>query len=518
MSPCVNGDFSMTDTLLSTGETCWAVETAERFSVIVDAADYYRFAKAAMLKAKHRVFLIGWDFDARIELEPEETTVEGPNRVGRFMEWLAQERPDLDVRILKWDIGVLRSLGRGETPAFVLHWLMPKGIDFRLDSAHPTTSAHHMKILIVDDQLAFCGGIDMTMGRWDTRSHEEGRPGRHSPRGTPLPPWHDVTTCVTGDAALGLARLAALRWNWATGEELAPVPPVEDGPHAYWPDGLLVDFENVDVGIARTLPRYEGREHINEILAAFYALIRAAKDVLYIESQYLASRRICEVLIDRLSEPDGPEIVVINPQTADGWLEAKAMDTARVRMIRLLREADVYHRFRIYYPVNEAGRPIYVHAKIMFADDRALKVGSANINNRSMGYDSECDLVVDAGEDRDGRARVARIRNGLIAEHLGCTPEEVAETLAAKGGSLIATIDALNSTGRKHLMPLMAREMTLAEELFAESDAADPLRPVGLRRVVRSLLRRAPSRRIHQMRAARRNRLEARGRIPSRDG
>ena len=493
----------MTQSILVPDDTCWTVEEAARFAVIVDAADYYRFAKEAMLKARHRVFLIGWDFDARIELEPEAQTVGGPNRVGRFMEWLAQERPELDVRVLKWDIGILRSLGRGETPAFLLHWLMPKGIDFRLDSAHPTTSAHHMKILVVDDALAFCGGIDMTMGRWDTREHHEGRPGRHTPRGKPLPPWHDVTTCVTGEAARGLAVLAAHRWFWATGEELEPVPPTE--PH--WPTGLVADFEDIPIGIARTLPRYEERAHVNEILGATYAIIRAAERFLYIESQYLASRRICEVLMERLEEPDGPEIVVINPETADGWLEAKAMDTARVRMIRLLMEADVHDRFRIYYPVNAAGTPIYVHAKIMFADDRALKVGSANINNRSMGYDSECDLVVDAVAHPERRAAVARVRDGLLAEHLGRSAAEVREALERTNGSLIELIDTLNSTDRKHLVPLRPRELSLGEELFAESDAADPIRPVGLRRILRSLTQRAPVRQIRQMR---RRRIEAR--------
>ncbi len=308
-----------------------------------------------------------------------------------------------------------------------------------------------------------------------------------------------MTTCVTGDAARGLATLAADRWQWATGEALEPVPEAE----ARWPEGLIADFENVPIGISRTLPRYDGREHINEILAATYAIIRAARRFLYIESQYLASRRICEVLIDRLQEPDGPEIVVINPETADGWLEAKAMDTARVRMLRLLLEADVDDRFRIYYPVNRAGTPVYVHAKIMFADDRALKVGSANINNRSMGYDSECDLVVDAEDDPVRRAAVRGIRNGLLAEHLGRSPAEIDEALKRAGGSLIAMIDALNRTDRKHLVPLRARDLSAGEELFAESDAADPLRPVGLRRIVLSLMRGAPVRRVRQLRRRR---------------
>ncbi|WP_420391831.1 phospholipase D-like domain-containing protein [Acuticoccus sp.] len=488
----------MTRDVLVPDDTVWTVAEAERFALIIDAADYFRLAKAAMVKARRRVLLVGWDFDARIELEPEGQTVEGPNRVGAFFDWLAKTRPDLEVRILKWDIGILRSLGRGETPAYVLHWLWPRGIDFRLDSAHPTTSAHHMKILVVDDKLAFCGGIDMTMGRWDTREHREERHGRRSPRGKPMPPWHDVTSCVSGPAARALARLAADRWRWATDEVLGPVDVAEDP----WPAGLEPDFHGIALGIARTLPRYEDRAPVSEILAATYAMIRRAERCLYIESQYLAARRICEALAERLSEPAGPEIVIINPETADGWLEAKAMDTARVRMLRLLKEADVHGRLRIYYPVTARGTPIYVHAKIMFADDVALKVGSANLNNRSMGYDSECDLVLDAGADPDLRAQVRTVRDGLVAEHVGVPAAEVTAALERANGSLINAIQALNMGGRPHLVPLEPRELSLAEELFAESDAADPIRPVGLRRLIRSLLRRAPVRRLRRRRAA----------------
>lgn len=492
--------MAMTDTILHPNDTCWKIARADRFSLIIDAADFFRHAKAAMVEARHRVFLVGWDFDARIELEPEQQTIEGPNRVGDFLEWLAETRPDLDVRILKWDIGALRSLGRGETPAFVLHWLMPRGIDFRLDSAHPTTSAHHMKLLIVDDVLAFCGGIDMTMGRWDTREHEEGRPGRNTPRGKPLGPWHDATSCVSGPAARALAELAGKRWYWATGEEVAPVGNDAD----LWPPGLWVDFTDVDIGIARTLPRYDDRPPATEILSATYAMLRRAERCLYIESQYLAARRVCEVLAERLGEEDGPEIVIINPDTADGWLEAKAMDTARVRMIQMLQEADIYDRFRIYYPVNAAGTPIYVHAKVMFADDTALKVGSANLNNRSMGYDSECDIILDAVTDGDVRAKIALMRDGLVGEHLGRAAAQVSEAMAREGGSLIRAIEALNASDRMHLVRLRPRELSFGEELFAESDAADPIRPVGLRRILRSLTRRAPVRRLKQLRRRRR--------------
>lgn len=490
----------MTDTILVPGATCWKVARADRFALIIDAADFFRSAKAAMLAAERSVMLVGWDFDARIELEPEGQTIRGPKQIGRFLEWLSLDNPDLDVRILKWDIGLLRSLGRGETSGFILHWLMPRGIDFRLDHAHHATSAQHMKLLVIDDSVAFCGGIDMTMGRWDTRTHDENRPGRRSPRGAPLGPWHDATSCVSGPAARALADVARDRWFWATGERLEPCRTRTDP----WPVQLAPDFTDVDLGIARTLPKWRDRGQTVEIASATYAIIRAAQRILYIESQYLASRRIVEVLAERLGEPDGPEIVIINPDTADGWLEAKAMDTARVRMLRLLREADLNDRFRIYFPVNAAGTPIYVHAKVMFADDRALKIGSANINNRSMGYDTECDVILGGQLEPAERARVRAIRDGLVGEHLGRSGAEVAAEIERQGGSLIRAIAALNATDRAHLVRLRPRELTFAEELFAESDAADPVRPVGFAKLVRSLMRRTPNsvrrtrRRLHR--------------------
>jgi phospholipase D1/2 len=464
----------------------WRRETATRASLIVDAKAYFEVGRKAMLKARKRIMLIGWDFDARIELEPDGATLDGPNRVGRFMNWLAKSRPDLDIRILKWDIGTLSTLGRGATPAVLLKWTALRRIDLRLDSAHPPVSAHHMKLLVIDDALAFCGGIDMTEGRWDTSEHREDDPARRSPRGSPLEPWHDTTSCVTGPAAKALADLARDRWLRATGERLDPVETDSDP----WPGSLEAQFTGVVIGIARTAPEYDGRPQIAEIERATLAIVDAARRRLYIESQYLASRPIAERMAARIAEPDGPEIVVINPKVADGWLESQAMDTARVRMMQLIRAADRHDRFRILYPVNAAGTPIYVHAKVMIADERILKLGSANLNNRSMGYDTECDLILDADDDAALPSRIAAVRDSLLGEHLGAEPDRVAAAVAENGGSLVRALDALNRPDRRHLVPVPERELNAAEEAFAESDAADPQRPVSAREVIASLFRR----------------------------
>jgi phospholipase D1/2 len=471
--------------ILRAGETCWRKEQASRMSVIVDADAYFRILKTVIPRASHSVMFIGWDFDTRISLDPEGSS-EGPDQLGRFLKWAVKQRPDLQIRVLKWDLGVLETLRRGSTPLAIFGLMTSRQISIKLDHAHPSGSAHHQKVVVIDDKLAFCGGIDVTAERWDTRAHRDEHEARRRPTsGRSYGPWHDATTAVDGDAARALGDLARARWKSATGEDLEPSPESRD----LWPEMLEPTFTDTIVAISRTLPRYRDREGIHEIEALKLAAIRAARRTLYIESQYFASRKIVEAIAERLKEEDGPEIVIVNPESADGWLESEVMDSARALLLRVIRSADRFGRFRIYTPVAEKGTPIYVHAKIMVMDDRLLRVGSSNLNNRSLGFDSECDLSVEACADRDDAddvaARITGVRNDLLAEHLHVSREDLAEALERFDGSLIATIEALRrDTGS--LVPFEPEPLNDVEELvLAENDLLDPERP---RSVYRSLL------------------------------
>lgn len=461
----------MAETVLEPGSTCWRIARAERLTCIVDAADYFRHAKAAMLRAEKRIMLIGWDFDTRIKFEPEGATLEGPNKLGEFLEWLPERRPGLDIYLLKWNIGAFSALARGMTPVFVLDWLTDPSLHFEIDGAHPVGAAHHQKILVVDDSIAFCGGIDMTVDRWDTPDHPDRSKYRREPSGKRYGPWHDVTTAVDGDAARALGDQARARWKAATGEELDPVPE----PESIWPDDLEPTLRGVDVGIARTLPAYDGKDGVHEIEALYLSVIEKARHTLYLESQYLASRRIAEALAERLQEPDGPEIVVVIPRNADGWLERKAMDGARRALLHMLWEADVHGRFAAYYPVTAGGEPIYVHAKVVVMDETLLRIGSSNLNNRSMGFDTECDLAIESAEPGDAVGRAAvELRNILVAEHLDVDPEVIAEA-TKDGGSLISVIERLRGPGRS-LRPFERGTVSDEDSVLAESALADPER------------------------------------------
>lgn len=456
--------------LLRPGENCWRIEHAARADVIIDAATYFRAAREAMLQARQRIMLIGWDFDARIELLPGEKPDEGPARLGDFILWLVRRRPELEVFVLRWDIGAIKTLFRGTTLLTLLRWKAHPRITARLDGAHPAGGSLHLKILVLDDCLAFCGGIDMTAARWDTREHLDDEPRRAPPTGAPEKPWHDATTALEGPIARAIGDLARERWRVACGEELPPI----EAPGACWPASLSARFHDIEVGIARTRPEMPEVPAIHEIERLYLDLIASARRHIYAESQYFASRRVAEALARRLEEPDGPEIVLVNPLSAQGWLEPVAMDTARARLREALRRHDRYGRFRIYHPETAGGRSIYVHAKMLVVDDHVLRVGSSNLNNRSMRLDVECDVVLE-GKTAATRAAILSVRNGLIAEHLGRDEAEVAARIV-QSGSMIATIEAMRGEGRT-LRPYETPALNGIQEWLADNEILDPEGP-----------------------------------------
>jgi phospholipase D1/2 len=468
-------DLRPEPTVLRLGDTCWRIERADRLAVIVDAAPYFAALREAVQQARHSVIMIGWEFDTRISLDPRRADGPVPHRLGRFLSWAVRQNPHLRIYLLEWDTGMVRALGRGTTPLRIADWIGGRRIRLKLDHAHPSGAAHHQKIVVVDDAIAFCGGIDATADRWDTREHRDDHPLRRRPTTRRrYGPWHDATVALDGAAARALGDLARTRWKRATGEDLSLPPRVPPR----WPKDLVPTFEGVDVAISRTAPEYGGRDPVHEIEALYLAIIAATRRSLYIESQYFASRKIAEAIAARLREPGGPEIVVVNPEEADGWLEEEVMGSSRARLLRMIGDADRDGRFRMYTPVAQAGTPIYVHAKVVVMDDRLLRVGSSNLNNRSLGLDTECDLSVEARSgDADLRRRIAGLRDDLLAEHLGVEARTVAAAIRAADGSLIRAIESLRGAGRS-LVPFRPPDLNAVEDkVLGESDLLDPERP-----------------------------------------
>ncbi len=172
------------------GRNVWRVEHADRAAMLIDAGAFFGAVRAALLQAKRSVFIIGWDLDSRTRLVGEDCEAHDgwPVTLREFLVRLVEERPELTVHLLAWDFAVLYALEREPFPSLKLGWNTPDRVRFRLDNVLPVGASHHQKIIVVDDALAFSGGLDLTIRRWDTCQHDFENPQPLRSRGTALPP------------------------------------------------------------------------------------------------------------------------------------------------------------------------------------------------------------------------------------------------------------------------------------------------------------------------------------------
>ena len=463
--------------LLREGETCWRVEQADRLAFLVDGAAYFAAAKAAMLNAKHSIWLLAWVFDPLTRLTPDRTRKSGDpesaDRLGLLLRRLASLNPALDVRILAWDMPWMMGASQGFPCQRGSAYFLGSRVKYRLDHTLPRSACHHQKVLVVDGRVAFVSGGDLGADRWDTTGHEDHAPERRLPSGRRYPARHEVSVMLDGPAVGALGDMFAERWKASTGETLPPpLSPLEEDDSP-WPPVIEPDLRRQPFGIARTLPKWRKREGVEECLHLHLASIAAAKRLIYLENQYLASRLIVEALVARLEEPDGPEIIAIGPSQSPSFFDQMTMDSARTMAINRLIEADKYGRFRAFCARTSEDHAVIVHSKVSVIDDDLLRVGSANLNNRSTGLDSECDVAIEALDD-ETRAGIRAFRNREIAHFLGREPEDVVAAIA-EHGSVGAAINALDGAPRR-LKPICREQPGFVERFVASRALGDPLR------------------------------------------
>jgi phosphatidylserine/phosphatidylglycerophosphate/cardiolipin synthase-like enzyme/uncharacterized membrane protein YdjX (TVP38/TMEM64 family) len=475
-------------TLFKRGENCCAVAQADRIALLVDGECYFdAFVRAAQL-AQHSIWLLGWDFDSRMVLRfdrdgrPELT-------LGAFLNDLARRKRRLHIRMLDWDYPMVFGIDRELSPLYGLNWKPHRRVHFRYDNTHPVGGSHHQKIAVIDERLAFVGGMDLTGKRWDTRAHCAADPRRMF-AGKPYPPFHDAMMALDGDVAQVLAQIACKRWKEATGEEIAPAG-VSARP---WPESLEPHFRDMQVAVACTFPGRQPDEAVRDVETLYLNMIAQARRYIYIENQYFTAQKIGAALAERLREPEGPQIALVTRLLSHGWLEEVTMEVLRTKLIRDLRAADRHGRFQVYYPdiagLSE-GTCIDVHSKLMIVDDEWLRIGSANLSNRSMGLDTECDVVLEARGQAHAAQTIRAFRDGLIAEHTGADIAQVAAATERHG--LIRGIEVLGSPARA-LRPVPDVE-EWSDTMLTTVALADPERPVSLDALVSQF---APEVEVHR--------------------
>uniref|UniRef100_UPI002600508F phospholipase D-like domain-containing protein n=1 Tax=uncultured Caulobacter sp. TaxID=158749 RepID=UPI002600508F len=226
-----------------------------------------------------------------------------------------------------------------------------------------------------------------------------------------------------------------------------------------------------------TSAAWQGRPEVIESLLLHLSAIRRARRLIYLENQYLTSPIIVEALAERLAEPDGPEVVTIGPARSPSYFDQMTMDSARTAAINRLREVDVHKRFSAFSAHTPKGGPIIVHSKVAIMDDWMLRIGSANLNNRSIGLDSECDLAFEAKSDIE-RETVRAFLGRLVGHFIDRDTETVLETMEREGG-LGAAINALDVKGGppRRLQPVPTRKLTGVQKFIADWSLGDAIAP-----------------------------------------
>ena len=355
--------------------------------------------------------------------------------------------------ILVWDFPVIFGTDR-EFPLFYgLMWKPHRRIELCYDNTHPVGACHHQKFVVIDNAIAFCGGIDLTQRRWDTCGHQF-KDGFRNYQGAPYPPFHDVMLMVQGEIAAVLTgtqmerskSYGRLRFSGpSAGPSLRSLVAQESCRGHRKGYRRRADTDRA----FHSHSGAEGHPATKEIEALYVDMIRNAQRLIYIENQYFTSQAIGDAVLARLQANEGPEIVIVVRQLSHGWLEALTMENLRTALLQKLTAADHGGRLHVYYPYIaglEDNTCIDVHSKLMIVDDEWLRIGSANSANRSMGLDTECDLTIEARENDSIRQFIRSCRWRLLAEHLDSSPKQIEE--AARNHSMADAIERLRRPER----------------------------------------------------------------------
>ena len=432
--------------IVEVGRNAWRTVQAADTGVVVDAADYYHAVYWAASRARSHVLMSGWQFDSGVPLLRGEDVPPGADvRFLKALDDLCRRRPELRVYLLAWDFHLVFAGEREWLQRVIFHWMTSPNLYFRFVDHPVAGGSHHQKFVVVDGELTFLGGMDVCEARWDDRRHLARNPLRLS-HGRPQKPYHDVQAWLTGqDAARALQDLFAEQWTRAGGL------PLELGsPHR--PEVSVrgaLPLGGATVALSRTDPRPEGKT-VREVERLFEDAIAAADRLIYVETQYLSSRRMREALVRRMREPGRPrpEIVIVVNEHAEALKEEVAVGLRQARNLEALREvADstgcpLGCYFSLCDGPHDAFRATYIHSKLLIVDDRFLTVGSANFTNRSMGLDSELHVTWEHdGTDHRLLHGIRDVRVSLLAEHAGLWAGNRRVLEPSEG--LVARLDAI---------------------------------------------------------------------------
>jgi phospholipase D1/2 len=427
--------------VLKQGRNCWHIGDVSQTGVLVDARDYFRAFYHAAREADRYILLSGWQFDSNVALlrgkDAEVAAEDAP--LLTFLNDLCERKPELRIYILAWDFSMFYSLDREWFQEWYFNWTTSERLKFCFDCCDYFDASHHQKYVVIDGIIAFVGGLDLCSGRWDERDHRADNPQRSNADETRYQPFHDIQAYHVGPVAQKLAEHFTARWE-CTGCEKLELPPAAVARQINFEPTVTIAATRM--AISRTQTHGDNKSRVQEIRRLFLDAIDAAEELIYIENQYFSSKALYQGLVARMMDKSRPrlDIVLMIAKDADAFLEQISIGIAQEKLVRGLREIAIEegHSLGIYYPasVGADGEEVatYIHSKLFLVDDRFLSIGSANMNNRSMGYDTELNVAWE-GLSRDLKVieSIREVRVNLLAEHTGLDLTESHELQRTQG-------------------------------------------------------------------------------------
>ena len=401
--------------------------------VLIDGADALPVIADELEAARSHVHISGWFFSPDFPLDRGDRLV-----VLRHL--LAELAERVEVRVLVWAGAPLPLFRPSRREVARMRDALTKQsrIKCSLDAKERPLHCHHEKTIVIDDRVAFVGGIDLTSlagDRFDASDHRaRGAIG-----------WHDAAARVEGPAVSDVAEHFRVRWQEVSGEQLPPVAtPARGG--------------EVELQVVRTVP-----EHVYQavprgdfrILESYMSALRSAERFIYVENQFLWSPEVARLLRAKLTDPPRPDfrmlfVLPANPKSGN--------DDTRGVLADLIEADDDAGRVlacALYARSGPRADPIYVHAKIAIVDDRWLTLGSANLNEHSLFNDTEMNVVA------HDHALARGTRQRLWAEHLELAAEEIPDDPVRAIDELWKPISQAQLERRANGLPLTHRLVRL---------------------------------------------------------
>ena len=365
--------------ILKPGWNCSEIYDVQEAGLLIDGRSYFKTLYQTAQKAKKYILFAGWQFDSNVQLlrGKDEETAKQETAFLPFLQSLCEQQEKLEVYILAWDYSILFAMDREWFQDVIFNWGSHEHIHYRFDSNHAVGASHHQKFVVIDGQISFVGGLDISSGRWDDRRHLSSNRQRVNADKKPYEPYHDMQACLAGPVSVQLVHVFQERWRIAGGGDLNL--PSTDTENIQVEVNDMLPIEASKVALSQTYARtiVPETEPVQEIRNLCRDAILSAQKLIYIENQYFSSQVVFQALLERMKDKNSPKIniILILPKKPHAFVEEISIGLIQAKVLDALKETATHegHYLGIYYTLSGRGKDdnpaTYIHSKLLIIDD-----------------------------------------------------------------------------------------------------------------------------------------------------